>query len=120
MPKSITREDVNLEVESLMTNPFISKTNVLLTLIVTAETDINQRFNVNADITIKGVTGAQNIHCTSLYPSDEFVLPCHDYHNNPTVPIEGFMYSNTALRKVVVCEKNGQTVIITWQQLNWT
>ena len=120
MPKSITRENVNLEVELLTTNLLVSKTIVLSTLTVTDETDINQRFNVEDDITIKGVTGAQNIHCTSLNPWDEFVLPCRQ--NNPTAPIEGFMHYNTELRKVVVCEIineiNGTTV--TWRQLNWT
>ena len=116
MPKSITRENANLEIESLTTYLLISETNLFSTLTVTDDTDINQLLTVEDDIVIKGVTGAQNIHCTSLYPSDEFVLPC--LTNNPTVPIQGLMYYNTTLRKVVVCEINGTTV--TWRVLNWT
>ena len=79
-PKSLTKENINLEVESLTTNLLTSETNLMTT-------DVLNDITVVDDITIKGITNSEDNMTKKLIVSQELTIPILT-----TAPTTGMIY----------------------------
>ena len=123
MPKSVTKQNIDLEVESLTTNLLTSEYNIMTSLHVETNTILN-KLTVDDDTNLLTNVIAGELVADTVQGVRGFTLPRLTAHpvKPDTMSDElftstycGFMFYNTTLSVVVVCEKIDNTHV-SWRQ----
>ena len=126
MPKSVTKQNIDLEVESLTANFILSESNIMTTVNV-AETTVLNELVVDDQTNLLSTLIATEVVADSVNAVRGFTLPrlaSHPVKPNTMSDAQfvtiytGFMFYNTTLSEVVVCEKIDNTHV-SWRQLSW-